>query len=67
MRNAISSLPPVAAFGQKLKGSVYGTDMTWAEIEALAKAGRGEDEGGYRAEFIRLVQDAALLDPDATR
>lgn len=56
----------VAAFGQKLKDSVYGTDMTWAEIEALAKAGRGEDEGGYRAEFIRLVQDAALLEPDAT-
>lgn len=57
----------VAAFGQKLKGSVYGTDMTWAEIEALAKAGRGEDEGGYRAEFIRLIQDAALLEPDASR
>jgi Ca-activated chloride channel family protein len=54
----------VAAFGQKLKDSVYGTDMTWVEIEALAKAGRGEDEGGYRAEFIRLVQDAALLEPD---
>lgn len=54
----------VVAFGQKLKGSVYGADMTWAEIEALAKAGRGEDEGGYRAEFIRLIGDAALLDPD---
>ena len=55
----------VAAFGQKLKGSVYGSDMSWAEIETLAKAGRGADEGGYRAEFIRLVQDAALLEPDA--
>jgi Ca-activated chloride channel family protein len=55
----------VAAFGQKLKGSVYGADMTWAEISALAKAGRGEDEGGYRAEFIRLIGDAALLEPDA--
>ena len=57
----------VAAFGQKLKGSVYGSDMSWTDILALAKAGRGEDEGGYRAEFIRLVQDAALLEPDATR
>lgn len=55
----------VAAFGQKLKSSAYGTDMSWDEIEALAKAGRGEDDGGYRAEFIRLVQDAALLDTDA--
>ncbi|HWV19768.1 MAG TPA: VWA domain-containing protein [Devosia sp.] len=57
----------VAAFGQKLKGSVYGSDMSWTDILALAKAGRGEDEGGYRAEFIRLVQDAALLEPDASR
>ncbi len=55
----------VAAFGQKLRHSAYGSDMTWAEIEALAKAGRGADDGGYRAEFIRLVQDAALLEPDA--
>lgn len=55
----------VAAFGQKLKGSVYGADMTWSAIETLAKAGRGEDEGGYRAEFIRLVRDAAMLEPDA--
>lgn len=54
----------VAAFGQKLKGSVYGTDMSWTEIEALAKAGRGADDGGYRAEFIRLVATAALLAPD---
>ncbi|KKB75975.1 hypothetical protein VW35_19770 [Devosia soli] len=54
----------VAAFGQKLKGSAYGSDMTWDEIEALAKAGRGADEGGYRAEFVRLVEDAALLEPD---
>ena len=55
----------VAAFGQKLKSSVYGTDMSWAEIRALALAGRGTDEGGYRAEFIRLVDMAALLKPDA--
>lgn len=55
----------VAAFGQKLRHSAYGSDMTWSEIETLAKAGRGTDDGGYRAEFIRLVQDAALLEPDA--
>lgn len=55
----------VAAFGQKLKGSVYGADMSWSDIEALARAGRGPDDGGYRAEFIRLVRDAAMLEPDA--
>lgn len=56
----------VAAFGQKLKSSVYGSAMSWAEIEALARAGRGDDEGGYRAEFLRLVSTAALLKPDTT-
>lgn len=54
----------VAAFGQKLKSSVYGTAMNWDEVEALAQAGRGTDEGGYRAEFIRLVDMASLLKPD---
>ena len=54
----------VAAFGQKLKSSVYGSAISWDEIRTLAQAGRGSDEGGYRAEFIRLVGDAALLKPD---
>jgi len=54
----------VAAFGQKLKGSVYGADMDWDAIEALARAGRGADESGYRAEFIQLVRAASLLQPD---
>ena len=55
----------VAAFGQKLKSSAYGSAMNWDEIKALARAGRGDDEGGYRAEFIRLVDMAAMLKPDA--
>ncbi len=54
----------VAAFGQKVKSSVYGGSMSWDEIAALARAGRGADEGGYRAEFIRLVDMAAMLKPD---
>ena len=54
----------VAAFGQKLKGSAYGSAMDWSAVEALAQAGRGTDEGGYRAEFIRLVDMASLLKPD---
>jgi len=54
----------VAAFGQKIKSSVYGAAMSWDAIRDLARAGRGEDEGGYRAEFIRLVDMAAMLKPD---
>ncbi len=54
----------VAAFGQKLKSSAYGAEISWSEIKALAQAGRGSDEGGYRAEFIRLVDMAAMLKPE---
>lgn len=54
----------VAAFGQKLKGSNYGGDMRWSDIAALARAGRGEDDSGYRAEFIQLIKTVSLLKPD---
>ncbi len=54
----------VAAFGQKLKDSNYGSAMGWDEIADLARSGKGEDESGYRAEFIRLIKDASLLRPD---
>ncbi|SEQ11338.1 Ca-activated chloride channel family protein [Devosia sp. YR412] len=54
----------VAAFGQKLKGSNYGGEMGWAEIEALARSGRGADDSGYRVEFINLIKTASLLKPD---
>jgi len=54
----------VAAFGQKLRGSAYGVSMNWSDIEALATAGRGRDAAGYRAQFLSLVRDAALLAPD---
>jgi len=53
----------VAAFGQKLKGSHYG-DMSWADIRKLAQGARGEDEAGYRAEFMGLIDMAAVLRPN---
>lgn len=54
----------VAAFGQKLKGSDYGSAMDWTEIAELARSGRGEDESGYRTEFLQLIKTASLLKPD---
>jgi Ca-activated chloride channel family protein len=54
----------VAAFGQKLKGSVYGTAMSWDDIAALANGAKGNDVNGYRAEFVQMVHLAALLSPD---
>jgi Ca-activated chloride channel family protein len=54
----------VAAFGQKLKGSNYG-EMSWADIRKLAQGARGEDEAGYRAEFMGLIDLATSLQPNA--
>jgi Ca-activated chloride channel family protein len=54
----------VAAFGQKLKGSDYGNAMSWSQIADLARSGKGEDESGYRAEFIQLIKTTSLLQPD---
>jgi Ca-activated chloride channel family protein len=54
----------VAAFGQKLKGSAYGETITWDQIANLANGAKGSDDNGYRAEFVQMVNLAALLDPD---
>ena len=51
----------VAAFGMKLRGSAY-AKMDYDEIKSLAKKARGNDENGYRAEFIKMVNKAELLD-----
>jgi Ca-activated chloride channel family protein len=54
----------VAAFGQKLRNSNYGGDMSWDAVADLARSGRGEDESGYRNDFVQLVKTAKALKPD---
>jgi Ca-activated chloride channel family protein len=46
----------VAAFGQYLRGGERLGQFDLDQIAELARAGRGEDESGYRAEFIDLVE-----------
>ena len=46
----------VAAFGQILKGGKYTADYSYDDVIELAKTAKGEDEFGYRAEFINLVR-----------
>lgn len=53
----------VAGFGQVLKDSNYLNNYSFDQLIALAKSGVGSDEGGYRAEFIRLVKTAKELSP----
>jgi Ca-activated chloride channel family protein len=55
----------VAAFGQKLRGGKYLENMTYDDIEELARNARGNDPHGYRGEFMQLVALAGTLDQTA--
>jgi len=46
----------VAMFGMKLRDSKFVKTIKQENIIALADSGRGKDEDGFRAEFIRLVK-----------
>ena len=52
----------VAEFGLLLRDSPFKGDATYAQVLELAQGSKGQDEEGYRAEFIRLVETAELLD-----
>lgn len=51
----------VAEFGLLLRQSAFKGNASFEHIIATAKSARGEDEEGYRAEFIKLVKMAQLL------
>jgi Ca-activated chloride channel family protein len=51
----------VAEFGMLLRESEYRGAASYPSVLARARAAKGSDEDGYRAEFIRLVETAALL------
>jgi len=52
----------VAAFGQKLRGGQYLESFTYDDIAKLARQSRGNDQYGYRSEFMQLVSLAGTLD-----
>ena len=51
----------VAAFAQQLRGGTYLQKFDYDDIIALAKNAKGDDELGYRGEFIQLVDLARSL------
>ncbi len=51
----------IAEFGLILRNSQYKEDASIAHVIALAKNARGEDEEGYRSEFLKLVRLADSL------
>ena len=50
----------VALYGMQLRNSKYANRSTKELVISLAKEGRGADNQGYRAEFIRLVDSHSL-------
>jgi Ca-activated chloride channel family protein len=51
----------VAQFGMLLRHNPNRGTATYTDAAALARAHRGEDPGGYRAEFVRLIELAEAL------
>jgi Ca-activated chloride channel family protein len=51
----------VASFGMLLRDSQYKGNAQYAEVKKWAKAARREDEEGYRAEFIKMLNTASTL------
>ncbi|SRX55507.1 VWA domain-containing protein [Aequorivita sp. CIP111184] len=48
----------VALFGMQLRNSEFINTKKKEDVIALAEAGKGKDNDGYRAEFIRLVKSS---------
>ncbi|MCK4776263.1 MAG: DUF3520 domain-containing protein, partial [Candidatus Krumholzibacteria bacterium] len=46
----------VAEFGMLLRGSQFAGESSFAHVLKTAKKATGDDEGGYRHEFVRLVE-----------
>ena len=51
----------VAEFGLLLRDSQFKNKATYKQALDLAKSSKGKDENGYRAELIRLVEMASLM------
>jgi len=51
----------VAAWGMLLRDSEFCSDFTLDQVARLARNSLGEDEDGYRNEFVRLVETAKTL------
>ena len=52
----------VAEFGMLLRDSKFKANASYESVIARAKAAKGIDDEGYRAEFIRMVESAQILD-----
>jgi Ca-activated chloride channel family protein len=52
----------VAEFGMLLRDSAFKGDATYQDVGELAQGSLGNDEAGFRFEFLKMVETAELLD-----
>lgn len=58
----------VAAFGMILRDSKFASNITWGDVRYWAKSSLGNDEKGYRTEFLNLLAQAErLIDRPSSR
>lgn len=55
-----------AGFGMLLRGSPNAKGFDYSRVRDMAQKSLGKDAGGYRGEFLRLVDKAELLSPVKT-
>jgi Ca-activated chloride channel family protein len=51
----------VAAFGMLLRDSPHKGDTSYDKVLEMATSARGDDQEGYRQEFLSLVQQAEAV------
>ncbi|MCH7547976.1 MAG: von Willebrand factor type A domain-containing protein [Candidatus Krumholzibacteriota bacterium] len=52
----------VASFGMLLRDSKFKGESSWDDVVRMARAAKGTDTEGYRAEFIRVVEMCQLVE-----
>ena len=53
----------VAGFAQLLRNSNYTSNLEYADLIDVAQINKGDDEFGYRSEFIQLIRMAEIAKP----
>ena len=51
----------VAEFGMLLRNSAFKSSSSFDNVLIMARKAKGNDEEGYRSEFVRLVESAQML------
>jgi len=60
LKRDVNFASAVVGFAQLLKGSKYSGSWSYDDALALAQKNKGDDEYGYRTEFVQLVRKAKV-------